>query len=178
MESLEMQFSKDIRKKIQSMCKQKMDAKMLRAAKTTMKAADRLTTFHDVTGNLWKSIGAGVYYKGELHSIVGAKGPEPTRPSLEEGERYDLPRYYGRHGDGQKVRKAYVGEYGYGDEDGASAAEDLLYSLEGQYNKNRNFAWQLKIVAGVSYAGYVEVEHGCDVLSSLNTYLWRYFRTI
>lgn len=178
MAGLEMQFSKDIRKKIQSMCKQKMEAKMLRAATTTMKAADRLTDFHDVTGNLWKSIAAGVYYKGELLSTVGTKGPEPTRPSLEAGERYDLPRYYGRHGDGQVVRKAYVGEYGYGDEDGASAAEDLLCSLEGQYNKNRNFVWQMKIVAGVCYAGYVEREHGCDVLSSLNTYLWRYFRTI
>jgi len=155
-----------------------MDAKMLRVAKTTMKAADRLTTFHDMTGNLWKSIAAGVYYKGKLHSIVGTKGPEPTRPSLEAGERYDLPKYYSRYVSGRNVRKGYVGEYGHGGEDGASVAKKLLRSLEGQYNKNRNFAWQLKVVAGVSYAGYVEVEHGCDVLSSLNTYLCRYFRTI
>ncbi len=176
--SLELQFTHDVRKKIQGMCKQKMDAKMLHAAKKTMQAADRLTTFHDVTGNLWKSIAAGVYYKGELHEIVGTKGPDPTRLTLEAGERYDLPRYYGRNGSGQQVRKPYTGEYGDGDEDGASAAEDLLYSIEGQYRKNRNFVWQLNVVAGVSYAGYVEREHGCDVLSSLRNYLWRYFRTM
>ncbi len=176
--TLEMQFTQDVRKKIQSMCKQKMDAKMLHAAKKTMQAADRLTTFHDVTGNLWKSIAAGVYYKGELLSITGTKGPDPTRETLEAGERYDLPRYYGRHGDGQSVRKAYTGEYGDGGEYGAEAAEDLLYAIEGQYSRNRNFAWQLNVVAGVSYAGFVEREHGCDVLSSLRDYLWRYFRTM
>ena len=93
MASLSGQFL-DIEKKIRQMAVQKMQKKMEHAAEMTMKAADKSRNYNDVTGNLYKSTAIGTYYNGSIQSIHYAPGPEPTRPTLAAGERYNLDRYY------------------------------------------------------------------------------------
>ena len=177
MSSLSGQFL-DIEKKIRQMAVQKMQKKMEHAAEMTMKAADKSRDYNDVTGNLYKSTAIGTYYNGSIQSIHYAPGPEPTRPTLAAGERYNLDRYYrSPFSFKDSGRKPYRGEYGEGGENGSNAAWDELVSRE--HNKGRYDAtWQMLLVAGVDYAKYVEVKKGHDVISSLREYLIRYFKKI
>ena len=173
MSSLSGQFL-DIEKKIRQMAVQKMQKKMEHAAEMTMKAADKSRDYNDVTGNLYK----GTYYNGSIQSIHYAPGPDPTRPTLAAGERYNLDRYYrSSFSFKDSGRKPYRGEYGEGGENGSNAAWDEIVSRE--HNKGRYDAtWQMLLVAGVDYAKYVEVKKGHDVISSLREYLIRYFKKI
>lgn len=156
----------------------KMQKKMDHAASMTMKAADKLRTFNDVTGNLYKSIGAGTYYKGALQSIHLTPGASPLRPTLAKGERFNLDRYYNSpFSFKDSGRKPYVGQYGEGGQIGPRAAEDLLIFNEHSM-RSIDDTWQIILVAGVSYAKFVEVKRGHDVITSLRDYLVRYFKTM
>ncbi len=175
MASLSGQFT-NIEKKIRQMAVAKMQRKMDHAAEITMKAADKSRDYNDVTGNLYKSTAIGTYYNGSLQSIHYAPGPEPTRLTLAEGERYNLDRYYrSPFSFKDSGRRPYKGEYGEGGQNGPATAEDeLLYR---EHNKGRyDAAWQMLLVAGVDYANFVEVKKGHDVISSLRDRLVRNFR--
>ena len=178
MEDLSKQFEINIAKKIRQMAVLKMQKKMDHAASMTMKAADKLRTFNDVTGNLYKSIGAGTYYKGALQSIHLTPGASPLRPTLAKGERFNLDRYYNSpFSFKDSGRKPYVGQYGEGGQIGPRVAEDLLIFNEHSM-RSIDSTWQIYLVAGVSYANFVEVKSGHDVITSLRDYLVRYFRTM
>lgn len=168
----------EIEKKIRQMAVAKMQQKMDHAAEMTMKAADESRDYNDVTGNLYKSTAIGTYYKGSLQSIHYAPGPEPTRPTLAEGERYNLDRYYrSSFSFKDSGRRPYKGEYGEGGQNGPATAEDELFYNEhgkGKYDST----WQMLLVAGVDYARFVEAKKGHDVITSLRDYLVRDFKKV
>ena len=173
-------FLVNVKKKIHQEAAVKMQQKMERAANKVIAKAESKRGFDHVTGNLWKSIAVGTFYKGTLMSIHHTPGPDPTRPTLAKGERYNLSHYYGNPvpldmmGSGKKKRKPFRGEYGKGGQDGESAAEDTLLSME--LDDMGLFTWCLAIVAGVDYANYVEKHRGHNVISSLGQYMSRYYR--
>ena len=175
-------FLVNVKKRIQQEAATKMQQKMERAAAKVIAKADSKREFDHVTGNLWKSIAVGTFYKGTLMSIHHTPGPDPTRPTLAKGERYNLSHYYGNPvpldmmGSGKKKRKPFRGEYGKGGQDGESAAEDTLLSME--LDDMGLFTWRLAIVAGVDYANYVEKHRGHNVISSLGQYMSRYYRNM
>ena len=172
-------FLVNVEKKIRQEAAVKMQQKMERAAVKVIAKADSNREFDHVTGNLWKSIAVGTFYKGELMSIHHTPGPDPTRPTLAKGEEYNLSHYYGTNAPadvkiGKKRIKPFRGEYGEGGQDGERAAEDSLLSME--FDGMGQFTWQLAIVAGVDYANYVEKHRGHNVISSLGQYMSRYYR--
>ena len=175
-------FLVNVKKKIHQEAAVKMQQKMERAASKVIAKAESERGFDHVTGNLWKSIAVGTFYKGTLMSIHHTPGPDPTRPTLAKGERYNLSHYYGNPvpldmmGSGKKKRKPFRGEYGKGGQDGESAAEDTLLSME--LDDMGLFTWRLAIVAGVDYANYVEKHRGHNVISSLGQYMSRYYRNM
>ena len=175
-------FLVNVKKKIHQEAAVKMQQKMERAANKVIAKAESKRGFDHVTGNLWKSIAVGTFYKGTLMSIHHTPGPDPTRPTLAKGERYNLSHYYGNPvpldmmGSGKKKRKPFRGEYGKGGQDGESAAEDTLLSME--LDDMGLFTWCLAIVAGVDYANYVEKHRGHNVISSLGQYMSRYYRNM
>lgn len=174
-------FLVNVEKKIHQEAAVKMQQKMERAAVKVIAKADSNRGFDHVTGNLWKSIAVGTFYKGELMSIHHTPGPDPTRPTLAKGEKYNLSHYYGNPvpldmmRSGKKKRKPFRGEYGEGGQDGERAAEDALLSMEFD-GLMRLFTWRIAIVAGVDYANYVEKHRGHNVISSLGQYMSRYYR--
>ena len=110
-----------------------------------------------------------------MQTIHYAPGPDPTRVTLEAGERYNLDKYYrSPFSFKDSGRRPYKGEYGEGGEYGPNAAWDELVSRE--HSKYQGMTWQMLIVAGVDYAKFVEVKRGHDVTTSLREYLVRYFR--
>ena len=88
-------FLVNVEKKIRQEAAVKMQQKMERAAVKVLAKADSNRGFDHVTGNLWKSIAVGTFYNGELMSIHHTPGPDPTRPTLAKGEKYNLSHYYG-----------------------------------------------------------------------------------
>ena len=177
MEDLAKQFEVNIAKKIRQLAVQKMQQKMDHAAEMTMQAADRSRDFKDVTGNLYKSIAVGTYYKGSLQSEHYTHGAAPTRPTLAEGERYNLERYYRDPVPAYTHGRIFVGQYGEGGQMGPAAAEDMLLASE-HGMRGTDSTWQMKLVAAVSYANYVETKRGHDVITSLRDYMVRYFKTM
>ena len=175
-------FMVNVQKKIHQEASVKMQQKMERAAEKVIAKANSEREFTHVTGNLYKSIAVGTFYKGELMSVHHTPGPEPTRPTLAAGESYNMPYYYGSSVplnmmvSGHKIRKPFRGKYGRGGQDGARAAEDALFMLE--FGDNNVSTWRLALVAGVDYANYVEKVNGHDVISGLWQYMSRYFRTM
>lgn len=165
----------NIEKKIRQMAVVKMQQKMDRAAEKVVLAADKSRDYNDVTGNLYKSTAVGTYYKGALQSIHTTPGPEPTRLTLEKGEKYNLDRYYrSSFSFKDSGRKPYRGQYGEGGQNGPATAEDeLLYREHGSPS---GATWQMVLVAGVDYAKFVETKRGHDVISSLREYMVRNFR--
>ncbi len=150
-----------------------MQSKMERAADNVVKSASKYKDFHDVTGNLYKSIAAGTFYKGTLMTIHHVPGASPTRPTLAKGERYNQDTYYS----GQSVTqlgRPYRGETGTGGERGEEKGEEALF--DNDRSRSTGLTWQLKVVAGVSYAQYVETMKKHDVLTSLRDYMARYFK--
>lgn len=170
MTGLEGQFL-NVAKKVRQEAIGKMMRKMERAAENTMKAAPRLHgEYHDVTGNLYKSIAAGVYYKGTLQTVHKTPGADPKIPSLSKGIRYPYDTYY----DGSPVEgRPYRGEYGKGGQWGPDAGEDLLYDFTPK--GAGAMAWQMRLVAGVDYANYVQTKKGLDVMTRLREYMIRYY---
>ena len=88
-------FMVNVQKKIHQEAAVKMQQKMDRAAKSVLAKAESNREYTHVTGNLYKSIAVGTFYKGQLMSVHHTPGPEPTRPTLAAGETYNLPYYYG-----------------------------------------------------------------------------------
>lgn len=175
MEDLAKQFEVNIVKKVRQMAVVKMQSKMDHAASLTMKAADKRRDFNDVTGNLYKSIAVGTFYKGALQTIHHTPGENPVRDTLAKGEVFNLDKYYGSPFPiKMSGRRPYRGEYGEGGQLGPSAAEDML--LASEHGMRRiDLTWQMKLVAAVSYANYVETKRGHDVITSLRDYMVRYF---
>ena len=178
MGDLAKQFEVNIAKKVRQMAVAKMQSKMEHAASLTMKAADKSRDFNDVTGNLYKSIAVGTFYKGVLQTIHHTPGANPVRETLEKGEVFNLDKYYGNPVSiKMSGRRPYRGEYGEGGQSGPSAAEDML--LASEHGMRRiDLTWQMKLVAAVSYANYVETKRGHDVITSLRDYMVRYFNTM
>ena len=168
----------NVNKKVRQMAVRKMQQKMDRAAKKVISMADKRRDYSDVTGNLFRSTAIGTYYKGSLQSIHYTIGPEPTRMTLAKGERYNLDRYYrNTFSFKDSGRKPYKGQYGEGEQDGPSTAEDLL--LYNEHSRGRgHMTWQMLLVAGVDYAKFVEAKRGHDVITSLREYMVRYFLKI
>ena len=175
-------FLVNVKKRIQQEAATKMQQKMDRAAAKVIAKANSEREFSHVTGNLWKSIAVGTFYQGELVSIHHTPGPDPTRPTLAKGEKYNLSHYYGSKiplnmiSKGKKIKPPFRGEYGEGDQDGERAAEDALLCME--LDGMGLFTWRLAIVAGVDYANYVEKHFGHNVISSLGQYMSRYYRNM
>lgn len=167
----------EVRKKIRQEAVTRMQKKMERAAGKIIARADSDRGFDNVTGNLYKSIAVGTYYKGELTSVHNTEGPDPTRPTLAKGETYNLGRYYNSPVSIKMTgKRPFKGLYGSGGQDGERAAEDMLLEMEGG---GRNVStWRLVVVAGVEYANFVEKVRGHNVISSLWQYASRYFRTM
>ena len=137
MEDLAKQFEVNIAKKVRQMAVVKMQSKMERAASLTMKAADKSRDFNDVTGNLYKSIAVGTFYKGVLQTIHHTPGANPVRETLEKGEVFNLDKYYGNPVSiKMSGRRPYRGEYGEGGQLGPSAAEDMLLASEHGMRRN------------------------------------------
>lgn len=167
-------FVSNIRKKIRQEAVVKMQTKMERAAENTVKNAKKYKGFDDVTGNLYKSIAVGTYYQGALQSEHFAPGADPTRPTLAKGETYNLENYYENPVPLKMMkRKPFRGRIGEGGENGPRAASDAL--LEHEFTSNRS-TWQLIIVAGVSYANFVEKVFNHNVITDLGQYMARYFK--
>lgn len=174
MASLETQFQ-NIQKKIRQEAVTKMQAKMERAANNAMKRAKELKDFHDVTGNLYKSIAAGTFYNGTLMTIHHTPGANPTRPTLAKGEKYDLDTYYGGQ-DVKQLGRPFRGKTGAGGESGVEKSEEVLFESDGLTRGHGDMTWQLKVVAGVDYAQYVETVGKHDVLTNMREYLARYYK--
>lgn len=173
MASLETQFV-NIIKKIRQEARMKMLAKMERAAEETVSQVSKYKEYQDVTGNLYKSTAVGVYCDGVLESIHHTPGPDPTRLTLAAGERYELENYY----DGTPVRlkgRPYRGEIGGGREAGVYKGEEKLFDSDGVHGRG-DLTWQMKVVAGVEYANYVETVKKHDVITGIRDYLTRYFK--
>lgn len=131
--------------------------------------------FYNVTGNLYKSIAAGAYYRGELINIATSPGKSPTRPTLKAGERYDLPQYYGGNKVGKKrAYRAPSDSPSMGGENGERAGEDALE----WFSAPRSYTWMLRVVAGVNYASYVENVTGHDFMTNIREYVRRYYRRL
>lgn len=165
----------NIAKKIRQEAVTKMMAKMERAAENTMKMAPRKHgEYHDVTGNLYKSIAVGVYYNGTLQTVHTSPGPDPKMPSLSRGQKYPYKEYY----DGTPVTRPYRGEYGKGGQWGPEAGENMLWEQEfgGAPKGRRSMTWQLRLVAGVDYANFVQTVKGLDVMTGLREYMVRYYQ--
>ncbi len=173
-------FLMNVNKKVRQLARVKMQQKMDQAAEAVMSKADNYREFDDVTGNLYKSIGIGTFYKGALQSIHGAPGPEPTRPTLAAGERYNLDRYYRANWSFSPwiKKRPFVGKVGEGGQNGPRALEDTLLSNEDNAGGKNGLTWQMSLVAGVDYANYVQTVRGHDVLTRLRDYLIRYFKRI
>lgn len=171
-------FMMNVNKRIRQEARVKMQQKMDAAASRTMAKADDARSFDDVTGNLYKSIGIGTYYNGELQSIHLAPGPEPTRPTLAKGETYNLPRYYRAPWTIKEMhKKPYKGKFGEGGQNGPATAEDvLLYNEHTQ--RSTDLTWQMSLIAGVDYAEFVQTVRKHDVISKLRDYLIRYFKSM
>lgn len=177
MASLESQFI-NINKKIRQELAVKMQAKMDRAAEKVASKVSRYKDYNDVTGNLYKSTAVGTYYKGKLINTYHVPGPSPTRKTLARGERYNLEAYYNGW-DTHLLGRPFVGQLGKGGEDGESAGEKkLLDSDKRNYLRKDDLTWQMKVVAGVEYASYVEKVKKHDVLTGIRQYIIRYFKTM
>ena len=167
-------FMTNVQKKIRQEAVVKMQSKMEHAAEMTVKNAKKYKGFDDVTGNLYKSIAVGTYYQGALQSEHFAPGSEPTRPTLAKGETYNLSNYYENPVPLKMMkRRPFKGRVGEGGENGRESAEDALLSLE--FSSNRS-TWQLILVAGVSYANFVEKVFKHNVITELGQYMARYFK--
>ena len=125
--------------------------------------------YHDVTGNLLNSFAVGVYHRGKLVNVVdaGDVGREPpTRPSLAEGESYDLPVYYSEEPSRKMLpfgeeSRSYTGEYGSGGKNGVNVARRSLSQ------RHPSGTYALIAVVAMEYAKFVQNKRNHDVITSL-----------
>ena len=142
--SLGMQFEHQIKPRIENIAYEKALALMQELAHRTVNYFKENREFYNITGNAYTSFYAAVYYKGKLKYMVrSAKGEKaPTRVTLAEGEKYNLPNYYdGGENDG------YRGKEGGGHQWGPN----LVYGRIGK-DKPSGKDWSLVAVCPVEYA--------------------------
>lgn len=178
-QSVESEFEVRIRKNIRNLVYERMNEKMSRAASHIADRIGEYVKFFNVTGNLFKSIKVGVYYKGELQSVYGAPGPAPTRPTLAKGEKYNLPKYYdgipsGFSTKAGRYKKPFVGKVGFGGQTPEDTDNLMMYYIKPPVRDT----WALVVATGIDYAQYVQSRDGHDVLTRLRDYVARYYRKL
>lgn len=142
--SLGAQFEHQINPRVEKLAYDKMLAIMQELAHRTVNYFKENRTFYNITGNAYTSFYAAVYYKGNLVYMVRASKGEkaPTRVTLAEGEKYNLPFYY----DGGE-NKGYTGSVGGGHQWGPN----LIYGRIGKV-KSSGKDWALVAICPVEYA--------------------------
>lgn len=191
-EDLSTQFSQRVVRKLRSIVNKRMQEKMIKAADQIVNSPimqrvynNEFEDFHNVTGNMYKSTWAAVYYTGTdkkarktgLFYAVGTPGGSPTMPTLAKNEAYPLQQYYR----GDPVYEdaiglhPYIGEYGEGGQDGEFAGYQNV--TEGVRIPKRN-VWTVTVGVGVQYAGFVFKKDGHDYMTALRDYIRRYHSSI
>lgn len=119
---------------------------------------------HSVTGNTMNSYAVALFHDKQFvgfYSSYQALGKAPTRVTLQKGERYDLPYYWG--GDPATGYTATTGESSYW---GQEEAEDFI----GTHFPSKN-GWAYILVAAVDYAKYLEARGTATVLGGMQSEL-------
>ena len=119
---------------------------------------------HSVTGNTMNSYAVALFHDRQFvgfYSSYLALGKAPTRVTLQKGERYDLPYYWG--GDAATGYTAPTGDRSYW---GQEEAEDFI----GTHFPSKN-GWAYILVAAVDYAKYLETRGTATVLGGLQNEL-------
>ncbi len=119
---------------------------------------------HSVTGNTMNSYAVALFHDRQFvgfYSSYLALGKAPTRVTLQKGERYDLPYYWG--GDAATGYTAPTGDRSYW---GQEEAEDFI----GTHFPSKN-GWAYILVAAVDYAKYLEARGTATVLGGLQNEL-------
>lgn len=117
-----------------------------------------------VTGNTMNSYAVALFHDRQFvgfYSSYLALGKAPTRVTLQKGERYDLPYYWG--GDAATGYTAPTGDRSYW---GQEEAEDFI----GTHFPSKN-GWAYILVAAVDYAKYLETRGTATVLGGLQNEL-------
>ena len=119
---------------------------------------------HSVTGNTMNSYAVALFHDRQFvgfYSSYLALGKAPTRVTLQKGERYDLPYYWG--GDAATGYTAPTGDRSYW---GQEEAEDFI----GTHFPSKN-GWAYILVAAVDYAKYLEARGTATVMGGLQSEL-------
>lgn len=119
---------------------------------------------HSVTGNTMNSYAVALFHNKQFkgfYSSYQALGKAPTRVTLQKGERYDLPYYWG--GDHNTGYTAPTGDRSYW---GQEEAEEFF----GTHFPSKN-GWAYIIVAAVDYAKYLESRGTAIVLGGMQNEL-------
>lgn len=119
---------------------------------------------HSVTGNTMNSYAVALFHDRQFvgfYSSYLALGKAPTRVTLQKGERYDLPYYWG--GDPATGYTAPTGNRSYW---GQEEAEDFI----GTHFPSKN-GWAYILVAAVDYAKYLEARGTATVLGGMQSEL-------
>lgn len=119
---------------------------------------------HSVTGNTMNSYAVALFHNRKFvgfYSSFQALGKAPTRVTLQKGERYDLPYYWG--GDPNTGYTAPTGDRSYWSQE---EAEDFI----GTHLPSKN-GWAYIIVAAVDYAKYLEARGTATVMGGLQNEL-------
>ena len=119
---------------------------------------------HSVTGNTMNSYAVALFHNRQFigfYSSYQALGKAPMRVTLQKGERYDLPYYWG--GDPNTGYTAPTGDRSYWSQE---EAEDFI----GMHLPSKN-GWAYIIVAAVDYAKYLEARGTATVMGGLQNEL-------
>lgn len=119
---------------------------------------------HSVTGNTMNSYAVALFHDRQFvgfYSSYLALGKAPTRVTLQKGERYDLPYYWG--GDVNTGYTAPTGERSYWSQ------EEAEYFI-GTHFPSKN-GWAYILVAAVDYAKYLETRGTATVVGGLQNEL-------
>ena len=192
-EDLAVQFNQRVVRKLRAVVNKRMQEKMIKAANQIVNSPimrsvynNSFGEYHNVTGNMYKSTWAAVYYTGTdskakrtgLVYAVGTPGENPTMETRAEGQAYPLQQYYrgdSVYMDGGGHMHPYIGEYGEGNQNGEFSGYQNV--TEGVRIPKRN-TWTVTVGVGVQYAGYVFKKEGHDYLTALRDYIKRYHSSI
>lgn len=115
---------------------------------------------HSVTGNTMNSYAVALFHNKKFigfYSSYHALGKAPTRVTLQKGERYDLPYFWG--GETARDYTAPTGNRSYW---GQEEAEEFI----GTHFPSKS-GWAYIIVTAVDYAKYLETRGSAIVLGGL-----------
>lgn len=179
MANIATEFNQKVARGARRIITERMNAMMVNAANNIMNSqpVQRLhnnEVFYNVTGNLYKSIASGAFYRGELIYMAGAPGEPPTRRTLKAGEVYDKPVYYSGREVGKRRYRAPKNSPSRGGQYGPDMAErtlDVIFTP-------RSYTWMLRVVAGVDYASYVQNVSRRDFMTDIREYVRRYYKRL